>query len=174
MSDWIDVAVLAHTKNLNGGLVARSASGLPLLLDEGMAVALVPPVLDAPRSVTVASVDLRKDNEGLVFFNEVEDAHTAEMLVGCHCLVPKTDVEEEMLALEQLLVSWEGWRAIDEQAGFEGEVVSVEDRPAQSLLVLRRVDGSEAYVPLVDEFVAEVDEDERCIYLTCPAGLFDL
>ena len=168
MSDWIDVAVLAHTKNLNGGLVARSASGLSLLLDEGMAVALVPPVLDAPRNVTVASVDLRKDNEGLVFFNEVEDARTAEMLVGCHCLVPKTDVEEEMLA------SWEGWRAIDEQAGFEGEVVSVEDRPAQSLLVLRRVDGSEAYVPLVDEFVAEVDEDERCIYLTCPAGLFDL
>ena len=41
------------------------------------------------------------------------------MLVGCHCLVLKTDVEEEMLALEQFLVSWEGWRAIDEQAGFE-------------------------------------------------------
>ena len=42
-----------------------------------MAVALVPPVLDAPRNVTVVSVDLRKDNEGLVFFNEVEDARTA-------------------------------------------------------------------------------------------------
>ena len=174
MSDWIDVAVLAHTKNLNGGLVARSASGLPLLLDEGMDVALVPPVLDAPRNVTVASVDMRKENEGLVFFEEVVDAHAAEMLVGCHCLVRKSDVDEEIVLFEQARMSWEGWRAVDEAAGFAGEVARVEERPVQSLLVLRGDTGAEFYVPLVDEFIIDVDEAGRCIHLNCPAGLFEL
>ena len=174
MSDWIDVAVLAHTKNLNGGLVARSASGLSLLLDEGMEVALVPPVLDAPRDVTVASVDLRGAAEALVFFNEVRDAHVADALGGCHCLGRKADVAEDLLALEQALTMWAGWEALDASAGFSGEVVGVEERPVQSLLVLRRADGAEVYVPLVDEFISQVDEEARCINLNCPAGLFEL
>ena len=39
MRTWADVAWLATAKNLDGGLVVRSASGLPFLLEEGMEVA---------------------------------------------------------------------------------------------------------------------------------------
>ena len=50
MRAWTDVAVLARTKNLQGGFVAQSAAGLPFLLSEGLEVAFVPPVSDAPRA----------------------------------------------------------------------------------------------------------------------------
>ena len=56
MRGWIDVAYLAKPKNLNGGLVARGASGLPALLHEGLEAAFVPPVIDAPRHARVVNL----------------------------------------------------------------------------------------------------------------------
>ncbi|WP_165048054.1 MULTISPECIES: ribosome maturation factor RimM [unclassified Adlercreutzia] len=174
MRSWIDVATLAHTKNLNGGLVARAASGLPLLLSEGARVALVPPVLDAPRDVTVARISPRSEGEALVFFEEVETADVAELLVGCHCLMRRDEVDLPSPDAASDLPSWEGWSVHDVRAGRVGEVEAVEDRPLQPLLVVARAGGSPALVPLVEEFVVRIDEDARRIELDCPAGLLDL
>lgn len=174
MREWIDIAELAHTKNLNGGLVARSAAGLPLLLFEGMEVALVPPVLDAPRNVTVESLQSRNEEEAVVFFKEVKDANIAEMLVGCHCLVRRAEVADELAELEADLPSWEGWQVHDAVVGFVGEVAEIEDRPMQPLLVVVREDGSDALIPLVEEFIVDIDEDARRINMKLPAGLLDM
>lgn len=174
MHAWIDVAELAHTKNLNGGLVARSTAGLPLLLAEGARVALVPPVLDAPRDVTVARVSPRDDREALVFFKEVADASAAEMLVGCHCLVRRDSVDWQTAEEERGMPFWEGWSVWDEERGLVGTVAEIEDRPLQPLLHIARPTGEIALVPLVDEFLVGFDEQERRIDLSCPAGLLDL
>ncbi|MEY8459985.1 16S rRNA processing protein RimM [Eggerthellaceae bacterium 24-137] len=174
MRGWIDIAYLAKTKNLNGGLVARGASGLPALLYPGLEVALVPPVLDAPRRVHVERADELADNEALVTFAEVADLTCAEMLAGCRCLVHEADVDLDLLEEPEGLPDWDGWRVEDARAGLVGEVAAVDDRAMQPLLVVRRPDGSEALVPLVDEFVEAVDEDARLIRLRCPDGLLDL
>lgn len=174
MRAWADVAYLATTKNLNGGLVARSAAGLPFLLSEGLRVALVPPRLDAPRDVTVASVQMRGDDEALVFFDEVDDAATAQALVGCHVLAPRDAFDPADLEPAGEWPSWEGWEVVDAQAGAVGGVAGVEELPLQSLLVVARPDGSEALIPLVDEFIVAVDEDARRIDVALPAGLLDL
>lgn len=174
MRGWVDIAYLAKPKNLNGRLVARGASGLPFVLYPGLEVALVPPQLDAPRRVTVAEVQEVADNEALVLFNEVADLSTAEVLAGCRCLVRAADVDLTELEEAAGLPDWEGWRVEDARAGLVGDVAAVDDRAMQPLLVVRRPDGSEALVPLVDEFVETVDEDARLIRLTCPDGLLDL
>lgn len=174
MREWIDIAELAHTKNLNGGLVARSAAGLPLLLSEGMQLALVPPVIDAPRSVTVASLRFRDDYEAVVFFEEVNDASIAEALVGCHCLARRAEIDFEAIEEENDLPSWDGWRVEDEEAGYVGLVSHIEDRPLQPLLVVEREGRGEALIPLVEEFLVEINEDERVIYTRLAPGLLDL
>lgn len=174
MRTWIDIASLAHTKNINGGLVARCAAGLPFLLSEGMKLALVPPVLDAPREVTVESLQMRTDYEAVVFFEEVEDAGTAEALVGCHCLVRRADVADSLLELESELPSWEGWQVHDVAAGFVGRVVEIEDRPLQPLLVVEREGGAEALIPLVEDFIIAIDEEALRIDMQLPAGLLDM
>lgn len=174
MRTWIDIACLAYTKNINGGLVARSAAGLPLLLFEGMEVALVPPVLDAPRNVTVESLQMRNDGEAVVFFKEVKDPNIAEALVGCHCLVRRSEIADELAELEADLPSWEGWQVRDAAAGFVGEVVEIEDRPLQPLLVVSREDGSEVLIPLVEDFIVSIDEDACLIDMDLPAGLLDM
>lgn len=174
MRGWVDIAYLAKPKNLNGRLVARGASGLPAVLHPGLEVALVPPVLDAPRRVTVAEVQETSDNEALVQFHEVGDLSVAERLAGCRCLVREADVDLALLEEADDLPDWEGWRVEDERAGFVGEVAAVDDRAMQPLLVVHRDGAADALVPLVDEFVVAVDEDARLIRLCCPDGLLDL
>lgn len=149
----------------------RSAAGLPFLLEEGLEVAFVPPVLDAPRRARVREVT-EQGNDVVVFFEGVEDRTTAEMLAGCHCLVRRADLPEDALAIgSHGLV---GWTARDEAAGFSGTVADVVENPGQVLLQLAGSDGRTVLVPLVDEFVAGFDEDAREIALRAPAGLYDL
>lgn len=174
MRGWVQIAYLAKTKNLSGGLVARGAAGLPSLLYDGLEVALVPPQLDAPRNVHVASAVECAENEALVIFSEVGDLSVAERIVGCSCLVREDAVDLSLLEEAAGLPDWSGWRVEDAGAGFAGEVVSLDDRAMQPLLVVRAVDGRDVLVPLVDEFVEEVDEEARLIRLACPNGLLDL
>lgn len=174
MRGWVDVAVLAKPKNLNGGLVARGASGLPFLLYEGLEMALVPPVVDVPRRVTVAQAQDRADNEALVFFQEITDLSTAELVAGCHCLVREDDVDLAVLEDAEALPDWEGWEVHDEAEGLVGSVVSVDERASQPLITVERPDGRTALIPLAEELIVSLDEDARRIDTKLPAGLLDL
>lgn len=173
MRPWVNVAVLARTYNLEGGFVARPAADLPFLLEEGMEVALVPPQLDAPRRVTVRSVAPKGDGSAVVFFNEVNDAAVAALLVGCSCLVCREEVAEAIpVSAEEC--PWIGWQMMDAQAGLVGTVSAVRQGPAQSWLVVRDAADREVLVPLVDEFVKDVNEQAQRLSVALPTGLLEL
>lgn len=174
MRGWMSIAYLAKPKNLNGGLVARGASGLPFVLYRGLTLAVVPPQLDAPRTLTVREATERAENEALVFFDEINDLNGAERLAGCELLAREADIDAELLQTADDLPDWEGWSVRDAAAGPVGEVVEVAERASQPLLTVRRPDGGEALIPLVDEFIDAVDEDARRIDVVLPAGLLDL
>lgn len=173
MRTWADVAILAKTKSLQGGFVAQSAAGLPFLLSEGLEVAFVPPVLDAPRGARVASVAPLDSHTAVVTFDVVGDIDAAEGLVGCHCLVRRADLPEG--ALDVRANAWEGWEVHDVRTGLVGTVAGIQELPGQKLLeVVRTVTGSTVLVPLVDAFVLGVDEDAHRISVDLPDGLLDL
>lgn len=172
MRTWANVAELSRTKTLTGGLVARSAPGLPFLLREGMEVAFVPPQHDAPRRARVASV--RDEGRGtfLVTFEGVDSIDVAELLAGCHCLVRRADLPEEALVVEsEELV---GYEVCDSVEGLVGTVAEVVESPGQRLLSIERVSGETALVPLVDAFVVSIDDEARRIDVDLPEGLLDL
>lgn len=196
MRGWMDAATLTRTMNLQGRFLARPAEGLPFLLRVGMECALVPPVADAPRIVTVASAEAAQGkHEGCfcVTFEEVDAIASAELLVGCHCLMRESDAgcgsdggastvlarslaANPLAAGDAALLDEEGWMVVDERMGKIGELLRVEERPAQSLLVVAREgrDAAEVLIPLVDELVSSVDEVARIINVRVPAGLLEL
>ncbi len=142
MRAWADVAELTNTKNLDGGLVAHCAPGLPFLLREGMEVAFVPPVLDAPRRARVAWVRAEGGAlEGVVGFEGVEGIGAASPLVGCHCLVRRSDLPQDALAGAGAH-AWAGFAVFDARAGFVGHVEGVREMPAQRLLEVARADAA--------------------------------
>lgn len=173
MRSWVNVAALAKPKNLDGGLVARSAAGLPFLLKEGMEVAFVPPALDAPRRARVESVAMRGENEALVFFEGVTSIEAAEKLAGGYCLARRADVPEEAL-LGADAFNWNGWQVEDAVCGRVGTVACVEERPGQLMMTVACEDGTEALIPLVDEFIVEIDELAQIIHMNLPTGLLEL
>ena len=176
MGHWIDCAVLAHPKGLEGGLVCRAAAGLPFLLREGMACALVPPQLDAPRFVTVRSAgEPSRSGEALVRFAEVGDVALAERVAGCHCLVRADDLDAEALgglvAAEGLGCG--GYAVVDAEAGPIGVVEAIEEGPAQRRLVVARPEGAPGRGPRVGELGLGGDDQARPVAVARPAGRRD-
>ena len=175
MHAWIDIAELTNTKNLDGGLVARSVAGLPFALREGMEISLVPPVLDAPRHVVVEFAQADGLDGGTVYFEEVTDVNVAKLLVGCHCLLKRDQLPKDASGYTaQDAPDWNGWEAQDVSAGYLGTVCAMKEMPGQVMMEVDRGQDGILQVPLVDEFVAQVDEEGRLITFALPKGLLDL
>lgn len=171
MSDWVNIARLTKAKTLEGGLFVRSTEGLPFLLKEGMNVVFVPPVLKVPRTGCVESVEEKGDGVYLVFFSSIDSIDLSEQLVGHYCLVKKTDLPAnyDKSAGFDLL----GFVLKDMDGTLIGTVVSLEENPAHPLLVVNHEDR-EVRVPLVDDFLVSLNEEERVIVMNLPSDLLSL
>ncbi len=62
---------------------------------------------------------------------------------------------------------------IDEVYGELGKVIEVEELP-QQLLIHTNFKGKELLIPAVDEFILEVNDKKKIIYLSLPEGILDL
>ena len=171
MRTWVDVSVLAKSRNLDGRFVARAAAGLPFLLEEGDSIALVPPKLDLPRTVTVSLGVLLDDERAEISFEEVSDAGIASELVGMHCLIKRDLIDAE--SFKEAPALWEGWPIVDASLGEIGTLAGVVENTAQTLLEVDR-NGSIVLVPFVDEIVTEIDVDGERILVNLPNGLLEL
>ena len=173
MRTWKDVATLAKTRSLNGRFVARVAADLPCVFREGMEVALVPPQTDCPRAGTIDYVRELSDGSVEIGIDTVTDDTAAHALVGCHCLVRLSDIAD---ALEdERALSWDGWRVVSPTGAEIGVVAGMSHNSAQSLLEVDRGEGMPlSYIPVVDAFIVEVDEEERVVTVDIPDDLLTL
>lgn len=172
MKSWANIAKFGKAKNLEGGLSVIPAEGLPFLLSRGLEVTFVPPVLELPRKSKVSEIQQQGNNRYVVYFEDIPDKTTAQLLEGHYCLVRRSDLPEgfdrgEHDNLINLVV-------VDEAEGELGPVIRVEENPAHPLLVVEAGKGSLHYIPLVDEFITSVDEAAGVIRVALPAGLLDL
>ncbi|MEG0070282.1 MAG: 16S rRNA processing protein RimM [Raoultibacter sp.] len=171
MSDWAVVAKLVKAKTREGGLVVRPAHSLPFLLQEGMSVVFVPPVLKTPKQAVITEITSLKEDSRLVYFEGIDDIGEAEPLVGRFCLVRKSDLPLDYPLHPQEW--WEGSRVYDATRGFLGVVSEVVENPAQHLLCVEGESG-EIMIPFVSEFVKDVSEDDARIDVAIPQSLLDL
>lgn len=197
MELWANIAVLLKAKDAQGGLFVKATKGLPFLLTEGLEVAFVPPVLRVPRSARVSHVSQTHDDRWVVYFEGITSREVSEQLAGHCCLVRRSDVPAEAFQAPLSLV---GYTVADGTRGVVGQVVRVEENPAHPLLVVEPVgstntnasadsvhatlsnnastDGTnksdEYLIPLVDEFIHELNEEEKILTLNLPEGLLEL
>ena len=91
--------------------------------------------------------------------------------MGHYCLVKKSDLPAnyDKSAGFDLL----GFALKDIDGTLIGTVVSLEENPAHPLLVVNHEDR-EVRVPLVDDFLVSLNEEERVIVMNLPSGLLSL
>lgn len=172
MNTWVDVAVITGTKTLDGRLVVRTTLGLPFLLSEGQEVFFVPPVLDVPRKAIVEHIEHGTGNDYLVHFSSVRDKTTAKKLIDCHILLNKNDLNARTLVLAE--TSLASFRVIDEEKGYIGVVTDLKEMPGQVLLQVDANEEKQHFIPFVDEFIVDIQAEEKCIKVHVPAGLLEL
>ena len=67
-----------------------------------------------------------------------------------------------------------GMEVVDSKLGKIGEVVDVDDSTANVLMVVETPDSKTVYIPLAEEFINAIDDDNGVIEMTLPEGLVDL
>lgn len=173
MTEWTIVAKLYRAKNKQGGLFVSGTKGLPFLLSCGMEVCFVPPVLRVPRRAQVVEIEQIGD-KNLVFFEGITNQTMAEELVGHYCLVRSADLPEGWDESNELdLVHF----CVMDPAGDQlGIVEEIQPNPAHPLLVIVPSNKPEerVLVPLVEDFIIEIDENEERIVMDLPVGLFEV
>lgn len=77
------------------------------------------------------------------------------------------DDEDDGFYAEDLV----GFSALDEDGTVIGKIAGVDSTTANVLFVIDRPDGSEALVPVADEFIDGIDPESATITLRLPDGL---
>lgn len=68
-----------------------------------------------------------------------------------------------------------GYTVIDDEMGEVGEITDLETSTDNALFILKPPTGDHTiYVPVVEEFITEIDDNNRIIKVSLPAGLVDL
>ncbi|NYE94610.1 16S rRNA processing protein RimM [Psychromicrobium silvestre] len=123
--------------------------------------------------LTVASARWNKDIL-LLGFEEVPDRNRAEELRGTRLTFDLDETGSEE-------VEGDAWYeheliGLEVRIGSEkvGEVSALNIMPAQDLLEITALDGSEVLIPFVEQIVPEVNVEAGFIRITPPDGLFEL
>ncbi len=103
----------------------------------------------------------------------VVDRTAADKLKGLIFFVPEhlfESGEGEVIYLSEIL-NFEVW---DQTSTCRGRVTAFSSNQAQDLLVVTKPDGGVAEIPFVEDFIVEIDHQEKKIKMQLPEGLWDL
>lgn len=82
------------------------------------------------------------------------------------------EIDEEDIMDEDEL---EGYEIIDDQTNESiGKIESIDSSTENLLFVVETNEGETVYIPAVDDFIIEVDDNEKIIRMNLPTGLVDL
>lgn len=123
--------------------------------------------LDKPLYITKVRY---KKNLAIVKFEGIDHINDAEALKNKLVYTEKldnNDLEEDRYYVEDLL----GIKVVDRVKGEIGVLKEILQNPAHDLYVIKTLDGREVLIPAVQEFIDEVNLDERVMYMTLIDGL---
>lgn len=108
-----------------------------------------------------------KKNLAIVKFEGYDHINDIEKYKNKIVYTEKVDLEEGRFYVEDLL----GLKVVDHEKGEIGTLKDVMQNPAHDLYVVKTNDGKEILIPVVDEFVADIDMEAGIIHVTLIEGL---
>lgn len=68
-----------------------------------------------------------------------------------------------------------GWKILDAETGeLTGTITDLNLETANALFIVETPQGSTVYIPVSEEFIKEINHDEKTLSMTLPQGLLDL
>lgn len=114
----------------------------------------------------------------LVKFEGIDSEIEAKKLVNKNVYALRDRLKEYMLenydeeyALYDDLV---GYTIEDIDSGIIGKVVDIDTNTENELFIVETTEGNTVYIPLTEDFIEKMDEDNKTITMRLPEGLLDL
>jgi 16S rRNA processing protein RimM len=144
-------------------------------LDEVEDLFLLPKGKSSPADLKKFSENkLKPHKEGLILRSpQIKDRNLAETFKGSMVYISEDNLEAEdddSIFLKEL----EGFDVIDKYDKVLGRIEDFASNGAQDLLVVRVSKEKTSLIPLVEDFIVEVDYDREFIRMELPPGLIDL
>ena len=116
----------------------------------------------------------RSDSTALVKFEDIDSADAAQFLVNSEVYFEKK-YQEELDEDEVSLNYFIGFTMIDgDDNQMIGEIVAIDDNTENWLFIVERPNGEEVMIPAHEEFIAEINQEEKTMVMDLPLGLLDL
>ena len=109
----------------------------------------------------------------LIKLEGVDTVEDASELVNSPISVPK-DVLQEYVGDVMYEDDIEGFKVIDTHFGEIGILEYIDDSTENELMVVKTPEEEEIYIPLVDDFIINIDEGNKEIHTSLPEGLITL
>ncbi len=113
---------------------------------------------------------MKSDKNLLVKFTDVDTEVDAKKLTGFEVFLEKENLNIDSESLQQGLI---GFKVVDLNKGPIGVLEAVQEIENNPLFVIDH-EGQELLIPIHDDFIQEVDEDEKVLKVNLPDGLVDL
>ena len=120
----------------------------------------------------IENSSLHKNDFLRVKFEDVDSEDEADRIIGCEIYLPLNmlpKLEGNKFYFHEVI----GFEVEDQRLGFIGEIVSINDTTAQPLFEIL-FEGREILIPMIDDFIVEVNRTHKKIRLNTPEGLIDL
>lgn len=119
------------------------------------------------------SYRFKTDTTALVKFFDIDTVEQARQLTDSRVFFPRSlsDSDDEQFSLSEII----GFEVIDSQTeATVGTIDDIDDSTINTLLQLKRTDGSSMLLPFSYELVTDFDAKAHRISMTIPEGLLDL
>jgi 16S rRNA processing protein RimM len=165
------IGFIQKPHGIHGELVIRFDEMYYETLEEYPAIFLEIDNLLVPFFISEEGLRFKSGESAIAKLEWIDSDKKAKELCGLSVYVDLEDVlelEDEMSPHELI-----GFQLFDETLGLIGEITEVNDFSGNLLLSVE-YQGKEAMVPLNEDLIVRIDEENKEIELRIPDGLFDL
>lgn len=120
----------------------------------------------------VAESKLQVNKTGYFNFDDVDHIDKAQPLLKKKLYLPLSQMPERDES-EFLYTDLKGFKAIDETLGELGEILEVNEYPQQFIAMVSYKE-TEILFPLNEDFIVEIDDEEKILTLDLPEGLLNI
>jgi 16S rRNA processing protein RimM len=120
----------------------------------------------------IETISLQKGNQLRIRFEDVENEADADAIMGIEVYLPLKFLPKltgNKFYFHEII----DFDIEDIKHGFIGVITGVNDSSAQPLFEVN-ANGTEVFIPMIDNFIKKVDRENKKIIVETPEGLIDL
>ncbi|WP_394767886.1 ribosome maturation factor RimM [Ferruginibacter sp.] len=170
MNEYFKIGKLAASFGLKGELVLQHSLGKKTAL-KGLETIFLEEGKDNFMPYFISAASAKNDTEVYIKLEGIGSKETARKLTPKEVWLTEDDFKT--FAAKSSPIALLGFHLINDDDEDLGEIIEVIEQPHQILCAIL-LDGKEALIPIHQESLDKIDQQNRKVFVTLPDGLLDI